>query len=244
MIKGVSSLTLVALGFLLVVAYQQTVADEPARAQARETLVEQVQSRREETAELQARAERLRAEVAELREQQLGGAAVAKLQGLEAQTGLAPVRGSGARITVGDGPTPVDPVTGERKNDARVRDTDLQLAANALWAAGAEAIAINGQRLTATSAIRQAGEAILVDLRPVTTPYQVVAVGPDSLDEEFREGAAGKFFRALQSKYGMSYDVAEVDKVTLEAATQPSLRHAVPSAPTPSASSTPSKGGR
>jgi uncharacterized protein YlxW (UPF0749 family) len=243
-IKAVSSLTLVALGFLLVVAYQQTMAAEPARTQARATLVEQVQSRREETAELQARAEQLRAEVADLREQQLGGAAVARLQGLEAQTGLAPVRGSGARVTVGDGPTPIDPVTGERKNEARVRDTDLQLAANALWAAGAEAVAINGQRLTATSAIRQAGEAILVDLRPVTTPYQVVAVGPDSLAEDFRDGAAGKFFRALQTRYGMSYDVAEVDKVTLDAAAQPTLRHAVPSAPTPSASSTPSKGGR
>ncbi|UQU61607.1 DUF881 domain-containing protein [Couchioplanes caeruleus] len=243
-IKGVSSLTLVALGFLLVVAYQQTMADEPARTQARDTLVDQVQSRREETAQLQERAERLRAEVAGLREQQLGGAAVAKLRGLEAQTGFAPVKGSGARITVGDGPTPIDPVTGERENEARVRDTDLQLAVNALWAAGAEAVAINGQRLTATSAIRQAGEAILVDLRPVTTPYQVVAVGPGSLADDFRDGAAGKFFRALNSKYGMSYDVSDVHGVTLDAATQPNLRQATPSAPAPSAAGSPSKGGR
>jgi uncharacterized protein YlxW (UPF0749 family) len=248
-VSGISALTLVALGFLLVVAYQQTMADEPARSRARETLVDQVQSRRTGTAELQTRADQLRAEVADLREKQLGGAAVARLRDLEAETGLAPVRGSGARITVGDGPMPVDPLTGERKSEARVRDTDLQVATNALWAAGAEAIAVNGQRLTATSTIRQAGEAILVDLRPVTTPYQVVAIGPEDLAGTFREGPAGRFFRALNTKFGISYDVTDVKNVTLDAATEPNLRQAVPSVPPSAAASVPtpsskaSKGG-
>ncbi|MFI5930634.1 DUF881 domain-containing protein [Actinoplanes sp. NPDC051494] len=239
LLSAVSALTLVALGFLLVVAYRQTVADEPARMQARDTLIDQVQSRRSGTAELQARADRLRTEVADLRERQLGGAAIARLRELEAETGLASVRGEGTRVTVGDGPTPIDPVTGERSSDARVRDTDLQRATNALWAAGAEAVAVNGQRLTATSTIRQAGEAILVDFRPVTTPYQVVAIGPDSLADDFRGGAAGQFFRALNTRYGMSYDVAGIGEVTLDPATEPNLRQASPSTPppTPTASS-------
>ncbi|AGL17541.1 hypothetical protein L083_4031 [Actinoplanes sp. N902-109] len=234
-----------ALGFLLVVAYQQTVADEPARTQARETLIEQVQNRRGDTARLQERADRLRADVADLREQRLGGAAVAQLRDLEAGTGLAPVRGSGARVTVGDGPTSVDPVTGQRSTDALVRDTDLQRATNALWAAGAEAIAINGQRLTATTTIRQAGEAILVDFRPVTSPYQIVAIGPDDMADEFRDGVAGKFFRTLSSQFGMSFDVSSIDDVTVEAAAEPTLRQA---SPAPQASgkptSSPSEGGR
>jgi uncharacterized protein YlxW (UPF0749 family) len=238
-ISGISALTLVGLGFLLVVAYQQTMAAEPARTQARDTLVEQVQSRRADTSGLQARADGLRAEVADLREKQLGGAAVARLRDLEAETGLAPVRGPGTRVTVGDGPTPVDPLTGERKSEARVRDTDLQTAANALWAAGAEAIAVNGQRLTATSTIRQAGEAILVDFRPVTTPYQVVAIGPDSLADDFRDGAAGRFFRALSTRYGMTYEVTGVRNVTLDAATEPNLRQAEPSDRTPVVSGAP-----
>ncbi|MFI7545381.1 DUF881 domain-containing protein [Actinoplanes sp. NPDC049599] len=248
-VSGVSALTLVALGFLLVVAYQQTMADEPARSQARATLVDQVQSRRSGTAELQERAERLRAEVAGLREKELGGAAVARLKDMEAETGLAPVRGAGARVTVGDGPMPLDPLTGERKSEARVRDTDLQVATNALWAAGAEAIAVNGQRLTATSTIRQAGEAILVDFQPVTTPYQVVAIGPENLDDKFRDGAAGRFFRALNTKFGIAYDVAGIGTVTLAAATEPNLRQAVPatspaaSAGVPTPSSKASKGG-
>jgi uncharacterized protein YlxW (UPF0749 family) len=248
-VSGISALTLVALGFLLVIAYQQTVADAPARTQARATLIDQVQNRRSETAERQQHADRLRAEVADLREKQLGGAAVARLKDMEAETGLAPVRGTGTRITVGDGPMPVDPLTGERKSEARVRDTDLQVATNALFAAGAEAIAVNGQRLTSTSTIRQAGEAILVGIQPVTTPYQVVAIGPDDLAETFREGSAGRFFRALNTKFGIAYDVAGIGEVTLDAATEPNLRQAEPStepsAPSsaPNPSSNPSKGG-
>ena len=234
--SGVSALTLAAVGFLLVVAYQQTVADEPARTKARETLIEQVQRRRDETAQLQERAERLGDEVAQLRERELGGATAARLRDLEATTGLARVRGPGAKITLGDGPTPINPVTGERNTVARVKDTDLQLATNTLWALGAEAIAINGQRLTATSTIRQAGEAILVDFRPVTTPYEVVAIGPDDLAEDFRDGYAGRFFGQLASKYGMSFKASGIDDVTLEAATDLKLRVAEPSLPPPAPS--------
>jgi uncharacterized protein YlxW (UPF0749 family) len=232
-ISGITALTMAALGFLLVVAYQETLATEPARTRAHDTLVDQVQDRRADTGALQQRADALRAEVATLRERQLGGAAVAGLRELEAATGLAPVQGSGAKVTLTDGPAPIDPVTGERRTEAQVKDTDLQLAANALWAGGAEAIAINGQRLTATSTIRQAGEAILVDYRPVTSPYEVVALGPEDLAGDFRDGYAGRFFRELVSRYALSFDTAEVEDVTLGAATELKLRVAVPSAPPP-----------
>jgi uncharacterized protein YlxW (UPF0749 family) len=258
LMSGVAALTLVALGFLLAVAYQQTVADQPAAGNARKTLVNQVQDRRAETARLQQQAERLRAEVAALRAKQLGGAAVAQLTELEATAGLAPVSGSGAKITIKDGPTPADPLTGEHNTQALVKDSDLQLACNALWSEGAEAIAVNGQRLTATSTIRQAGEAILVDFRPVTTPYEVVAIGPDALADDFRDGYAGRFFKELASRYGMAFDAAAVKNVTLDAASDLTLRVAQPSTQPPAPSggsslgsarsaapnSTPSEGGR
>jgi uncharacterized protein YlxW (UPF0749 family) len=255
-LSGITALTLAALGFLLVIAYQQTMADEPEATKARDTLIQQVQNRRSDTDALQTRADQLSDEVAQLREAELGGAAVARLRDLEAATGLAPVRGSGAKITIGDGPTPINPVTGRQSTEARVRDSDLQLAANALWAAGAEAIAVNGQRLTATSTIRQAGEAILVDFQPVTTPYTIMAIGPDKLAEAFRNGYAGKFFQELVSRYGMSFNAASADNITLDAATELKLRVAVPSTAPPSSgspsagsgssqpASTPSKGGR
>jgi uncharacterized protein YlxW (UPF0749 family) len=241
---GVSvTLTLTVIGFLLVVAYRQTMAEEPARTQARDQLIGQVQNRREETGKLQRRADELADEVAALRDRELGGQTAARLRDLEALTGLARVRGSGARITLTDGPTSVDAVTGQRRVEAQVKDTDLQLAANALWEAGAEAIMINGQRLTATSRIRQAGEAILVDIRPVGSPYEIVAIGPDDLADDFREGYAGRFFETLSARFGISFKTAEADDVTLEAATGLKLRSAEPSiAPAPSGSANVSSG--
>jgi uncharacterized protein YlxW (UPF0749 family) len=253
LVSGVTALTMVALGFLLVVAYQQTVADAPAQSSARATLANQVQSRRKATTALQDRADRLRDEVSSLRDRELSQAAVAQLRALAATTGLAPVRGSGAKITLTDGPTSVDPMTGAVKTDALVKDTDLQLAANALWSAGAEAIAVNGQRLTATSTIRQAGQAILVDFRPVTSPYEVIALGPDALADDFRNGYAGRFFHELVSRYGMSFDADQIKNVTLDGASELNLRIAKPSTPPPVTSSsgsasagpktTPSEGG-
>jgi uncharacterized protein YlxW (UPF0749 family) len=242
-ISGVTALTMVMLGFLLVVAYQQTVADEPSRSRAHDTLVDQVQDRRADTVELQDRADELRDEVATLRERELGGAAVARLRNLEAATGLAPVRGAGAKIRLSDGPTPINPLTGDRKTEARVKDTDLQLASNALWAGGAEAIAINGQRLTATSTIRQAGEAILVDFRPVSSPYEVIAIGPEDLADKFRDGYAGRFFEELVSRFAMSFDASEVENVTLQAATELKLRVAATAAPSSAPSGAPSSPG-
>jgi uncharacterized protein YlxW (UPF0749 family) len=241
--RSIMAVTLVALGVLLVMAYRQTMADEPARTRAHSTLVDQVQDRRTSNTELQDRADSLRAEVATLREKQLGGAAVARLRDLEAATGLAPVRGSGAKVKLADGPTSINPVTGEHRTEAQVKDTDLQLAANALWSAGAEAVAINGERLTATSTIRQAGEAILVDFRPVTSPYEIVALGPDDLAGDFRDGYAGRFFQELVKRYGMSFDTSDVHGVTLDAATELKLRVAKPIAPDVPSSS-PSEGGR
>lgn len=234
--RGVASVTLVAIGFLLVIGYQQTVADEPGRTQAKDALIKQVESRREQTEQLQVKADALADQVDKLREQELGGAAMAGLDNLEAAAGLAAVHGSGAKIRLVDGPTSVDAVTGERSTEGRVKDTDLQLAANALWAAGAEAITINGQRLTATSTIRQAGEAILVDTRPVTTPYEVIALGPDHLAEDFRTGYAGKFFQSLAQTYGMSFEASKVRNVTLDAAPELKLRSVAPSTPPPAPS--------
>jgi len=252
-LSGITLVTLVALGFLFVVAYQQTIADAPASTKARAALVQQVQSRRTQTDQLQQQADQLGDEVSRLRERELGDAAATGLRNLEATTGLAAVKGDGARIKLGDGPTPVNAVTGERNTAARVKDTDLQLATNALWSLGAEAITINGQRLTATSTIRQAGEAILVDFQPVTTPYEVIAIGPDDLAKDFRDGYAGRFFKELVAKYGMAFDASDAHDVTLPAATELKLRVASP-IPSPSAgastsisgsvSSSPSEGGR
>jgi uncharacterized protein YlxW (UPF0749 family) len=234
--------TLVAVGFLLAVAYRQAVAAEPESERARAGLVDEVRDRRAQTDRLQQEADQLREEVARQRDAALAGPEVAQLRNLEAATGLGKVTGDGAVVRVADAPGSVDPVTGRANaNLGIVHDRDLQSIVNALWESGAEAIAVNGQRLTATSTIRLAGSAILVDFRPVSSPYEITAIGPDSLASDFANSPTGRRFKRYIAAYGMGFEVHERSDLTLPAAAEPRLRYATPQHPTPTPSAT---GGR
>jgi uncharacterized protein YlxW (UPF0749 family) len=155
------------------------------------------------------------------------------------------VRGPGLVVTVGDGPPPKDPVTGEPTGEpdlGRVQDRDLQELVNALWRAGAEGVAVDRQRLTPTSTIRLAGEAVLVDLRPVTSPYTIEAVGsPAGFDSRFVTSAVAKRFRTYIQRYGMRFELAHSDGLSLPAATSSPLNYArAPSlSPSPSGGTAP-----
>jgi len=174
-----------------------------------------------------------------------------RLRDLEAATGLASVRGDGVVVGLADPPPQVDPVTGKAgTNLGAVLDRDLQDIANELWRDGAEAVAINEQRLTSTSTIRAAGGAILVDFRPVTGPYQVAAIGPGDLDKRFGGSATAKRFHRYTDLYGMRFEVTKKGGLTLPAAPEPQLRYARPSEPSggpasrgPSGSPVPSASG-
>lgn len=238
--QAVSAVTLVVVGLLLAVAYLQTVAEEPTRGKVRAGLVTQIKQREAQTDELQRRADRLRDEVARQRDAVLDGGEAARLREVEAATGVARVRGSGVVVRVSDGPSGADAVTGAGgTNLGRVLDSDLQDIANTLWSAGAEAISINGQRLTATSTIRAAGGAILVDFRPITGPYEVSAIGPEEMQRRFRDSAVARLLRSLAAEHGMGFQLRGADNLALPAASEPQLRYAQPS-PTP----TPSESGR
>ena len=122
-----------------------------------------------------------------------------------------------------------------------VLDRDLQIVVNGLWAAGAEAVSINGRRLTALAAIRSAGQAILVDFRPLVPPYVVSAVGdPRGLQDRFTAGTAGGYVQIIRDNYGVGVDIATAERLDLPGAGTLQLRAAVPVASAaPSASSTP-----
>ena len=100
---------------------------------------------------------------------------------------------------------------------------------NALWAAGAEAISINGQRLGATTAIRFAGEAVLVDFRPVTNPYLVRAIGdPDELSARFLASPEVGSLAVISESFGLRFEFSQEDDLSLPAASTLELRSAVP----------------
>ncbi|MCM0676540.1 DUF881 domain-containing protein [Micromonospora phytophila] len=235
--RSVSLVVVVVLGFLFAVAYRQTLEDEPGRSQARSGLVAQIKQRETETDRLSERADELRAEVARQREAALSGSEAARLRNLEAGTGLGRVRGDGVVVRLADAPVNPDAMPGADVGPPRVIYSDLQGVANDLWSSGAEAIAINGQRLTSMSTIRSAGQAILVDFRPVTGPYEVSAIGPDSMRDRYEDSRSALTMRKVAEDTGLSFAIREAEDLTLPAAPEPRLRYAEPSAsPTPSPS--------
>ena len=69
------------------------------------------------------------------------------------------------------------PLEGENPNLYVIHDDDLLRVVNELRAAGAEAIAINGQRLTGTSEIRCAGPTLSVNNVRSSAPFEIRAIG-------------------------------------------------------------------
>jgi uncharacterized protein YlxW (UPF0749 family) len=241
--KAGRAIALLLVGFLLAVAYQQVVSTQPGTNETRDNLAKEVADRRAETDQLARDADGLRDEVSDARENALAqDPELIRIKDLEARTGLGRVTGDGVVITVSDAPAAVDPVTGsvDPENPGRVIDRDLQDLANALWQAGAEAIAINGQRLTAITTIRAAGEAILVDFKPVTRPYQLSAIGPDGIDKRLADSATGKRFKRFAETYRMQFDIEARDGLTLPAGADPGLQYAKPPSASASPSATPS----
>lgn len=237
------TVVLVLAGMLLAIAYHQTVAATPESSKIQTNLVDDVRSRQAETDTMQRQADQLRDELSRLRDAALSGSDTDALRALEARTGVVKVRGGGAVVRLTDAPTQVDPVTGKAtRNLGKVQDRDLQAVCNELWHDGAEAIAINGERLTATSTIRLAGETILVDFRPITSPYQVVAIGPGDLNKRFDNSSTGELFRELATDYHMQVSVKSQDNLTVAAAADPQLHYAtvLPSATPSSPESRPS----
>lgn len=109
----------------------------------------------------------------------------------------------------------------------RLRDFDLQVVTNSLWAGGAEAIDINGERLTSTSAIRSAGSAILVNLTPLIPPYSVTAIGdPTELQIAFTRSGASTHAATLRDTFGVRVAIDSHDELDVPAARDSALRFA------------------
>ncbi len=194
--------------------------------------------RRTEKVERQAAANaELSAAIARAQQHALGagGADLAtQAQTLGQAAGEIPVQGPGLRITLDDAPSTEGAVGADPRADADfdvgvLFDSDLQIVVNGLWAAGAESISVNGQRLTALSAIRSAGRAILVDFRALRRPYVISAIGdPAEMQAGFAAGAAGAYVQSMRDNAHIRADIATSDKLVLPGAGQLVLHEARP----------------
>ena len=240
----------VVCGWVTTTAIVELRRPQPEAIRARAELENEIQRRTSEVDRLQGTNEKLRAEIAAAQQSALtddgsSGLAVTS-RTLAVVTGELPVTGRGLELTLedavgSDATAGVDPrVTGDTEQ-GRVMDRDLQMVVNGLWAAGAEAIAINGERLTALSAIRSAGQAILVDFRPLSPPYVIDAVGdPKVLQSGFGEDTAGAYLKLLSDSYGIRAGMAAKTSMTLPGAGSLALRYASVPGGTSTTSSSPS----
>jgi uncharacterized protein YlxW (UPF0749 family) len=155
---------------------------------------------------------------------------VAELSRLQLATAQVAVAGPGLEVTMDDAESVAVVAAGDPRavsaDAGRVLDRDLQILVNGLWAAGAEAVAINHQRLGPLSAIRSAGQAVLVDYRPLTRPYVVQAIGDASrLQSGLARDQAGPYLQALRDNEGIQVWM-RATTMTLPAAAGVDLRHA------------------
>jgi uncharacterized protein YlxW (UPF0749 family) len=216
-VAGVLAATL-----LVVIAAVQAHRHAPSAARSREALVAQVQADSHDVDQLQSRLDRLRTDTTTLRDVALASSAAGerlanRLAAQELAAGTLAITGPGLRVTLDD--------STDGRN--RVLDRDLQATVNALWAAGAEAIAVDGQRMTAQSAIRQAGEAILVNFEPVNAPYEVDAIGdPVLLETRFGSTGTASRMRTFEQLYGLRFHYERADSLRLPPAPGLTLRYA------------------
>lgn len=95
--------------------------------------------------------------------------------------GVNELTGSGVEVTLQDSSAIQKP--GENPNYYLVHDEDILKVVNELKAAGSEAIAVNDQRITATTGISCSGPSISINKKALVPPFVITAIGsPETLE--------------------------------------------------------------
>ena len=204
------------VGFLLSTGLTAGRTAALAQDARKAELIALVNARQQRADALSVQLEQLRADVAAA-EQSVSTAGAPSLRGrledVEALTGLTGLRGPGVRVTFSDATGACS--TG-RVEDCRIQDVDLQLATNELWGSGAEGIAVNGERLITTTAIRSAGSSVLINYRVLTSPYVIEAVGdPEALQEQFLDSDLAGDFEVWGDVFGLGFAMESASDIVL-----------------------------
>ena len=140
----------------------------------------------------------------------------AQLEQARIAAGLIALTGTGIVLQLEDSKEPVPP--GGSESDYLVGSRDIRTVVEQLWGAGAEAIAVNGERITPTTAIIDIGTSLLVNSAYLAPPYQVSALGPaDLYDRLSASPGFVDFVRARSDGYGIRVSIAEPESVDIPA---------------------------
>ncbi len=212
-------LGLMVLGFLAVSAARQTRPGPRLSSKAK--LVDLIRLQDDRTAALRAELEELKTRLAALESSAAGReqrvvALRRSADGLAPYAGLAAVQGPGLRVVLRDSTLQESP-TGD-PNDLVIHEQDLQAVVNALWTGGAEGIAINGERITALSAIRCVGNTLLLHGSVYSPPYRISAVGDVAAMEAALQRDEGvERLRVVAESFKLGFDVDPEPRIGLPA---------------------------
>lgn len=136
--------------------------------------------------------------------------------------GQTPVRGDGLTVTLDDAPSSaaeqVDPADQAALDQLVIHQSDLQAVVNALWAGGAQAISIAGQRLVPTSAVRCVGNTLLLNGRVYSPPYVVEVIGPpEDMRTQLAMSRGVSLLEQAVQYYGVGYRVSDPHTVSVPA---------------------------
>lgn len=223
---------LVVIGLLLVTVVIEQRREAPALAAERASLVQRIEDVTARAAGLVDEVAASQASLAGLQDNALqttqqGELVSAELTKLGMLSAATAVVGPGLVITVDNAPPDREPA-GDAAAEGLVQDLDMQQLVNGLWEAGAEAIAVDGVRVGARTSIRAAGDALFMDLHPLSAPYEVTAIGdPDNLSARFLDTYGAGWLQVLASAYGIQYGVERRDAVEVPAIAAPDLAWAI-----------------
>ena len=211
-------LVMVLFALLVTVAALQSALDRPERVLERTTMIRDLESGRASIAEARETVDDLEGEIRDL-----GSGEPAEAQGpsLDVAVGGVAVHGPGVVVTLENAAAP-----GER---SAVTAGDLRIVVNELWYAGAEAVAVGDQRLTAMSAVTSVDGVLQVNYRPIGGPVVVTALGDaQTLADRLTAGAAGRHLQRRSTADGLQVDVTSSDDLELPGAPRGAqdLKHA------------------
>lgn len=224
------------VGFVLAVSWVHTHRGAPAAAAVHDQLVAQVRTAEGTVADLSRAEAALTNAVDRIRNEALSnsGALVRTLNRDQVLAGLTAVHGPGIEVILAEPTVSTSPSDGGARPSRGpmtaahiLMDRDVRSVANQLWSDGAEAIAVNGIRLTPTSAIRFAGDAVLVDFQPISSPYKIEAIGnSDRLITGFASSAIADKYQTLASVRGIGFTFTQADSLSLPGSPSIALRYA------------------
>ena len=207
------------LGFVMAAQWNSDPQRQSYTTSAQQTLAAQALALEREREALQAELAAVEAAVVEFQGQSEGSQSALDevnrdLAAARLAAGLTAVSGPGMVVEIADSRRVVAP--GENPANYIVLADDLRDLVVALWASGAEAIAINGERLVATSSIYGVGSSVLVNTAFLSPPFRIEAIGPDGLHDAFLTNDAylGRVAHRIEA-YDLEFATASADDLQL-----------------------------